>query len=504
MGRSACSKNSDARTPVQPDFRWAVLRVVLPALLSVCFIGCSPSKQPSITEPKYPSFVQVTKPKGCECAPLAVRFARAGLGLDPTKETVFEKPEELLKKLNEEASSMNSVITQNDVSECLDELANRPEPGPCDPMILVHPLGHLYLLLGTVTIENVLTYQIIHGDSTVGLVDREGLDKAGFTTVWKFHKVSDEIPVNFAGSHFTVDRIHENFGKVAPLSELKGQIQFTNTGKVPLVFETEVSCRCTVPDEFDGTELEPGASRDLAVTFQSSAGSAERHSVFVTCYEKGSGYSERLELLLLASQQQPLVVEPSKLDFGEVRKGETYKRTVNLTEVPTDRFSVTGFDANDNPLRGTVKTANEGVDLKTYQVDVEFTPDEPLDEGSFKYFTIETNSLLRPSVRIPFEYVLKSGVYSEPDVISLGSIERGKPVEKTVKLISAENESFRVSLSNKPESCSVEVREGKGESTLDVTIVPETPGILQGEIELRVQRESETSGLVVKYIGYVR
>ena len=102
MGRSACSKNSDARTPVQPDFRWAVLRVALPALLSVCFLGCSSSKQPSITEPKYPSFVQVTKPKDCECAPLAVRIARAGLGLDPTKETVFEKPEELLKKPNEE------------------------------------------------------------------------------------------------------------------------------------------------------------------------------------------------------------------------------------------------------------------------------------------------------------------------------------------------------------------------------------------------------------------
>ena len=99
---------------------------------------------------------------------------------------------------------------------------------------------------------------------------------------------------------------------------------------------------------------------------------------------------------------------------------------------------------------------------------------------------------------------VKSGVYSEPEVISLGSLERGKPVEKTMKLISAENERFHVSLSNKPESCSVEVREGKGEATLDVTIVPETPGILQGEIELRVQRESETSDLVVKYIGYVR
>ena len=77
-------------------------QIMILVFLSVIFLGCSPSKQPSITEPKYPSFVQVTKPKGCECVPLAVRFARAGLGLDPTKETVFEKPEELLKKLNEE------------------------------------------------------------------------------------------------------------------------------------------------------------------------------------------------------------------------------------------------------------------------------------------------------------------------------------------------------------------------------------------------------------------
>ena len=472
--------------------------------LTCCFFGCSPSKRSSVETRKYPSFIQISKAKDCECVPIAVRFARAGLGLDPTRETVFEKPEDLLKKLNEEASSINGVITQNDVAECLDELANRPEPGPCEPILLVHPLGHLYLLLGTVTIEGVLTYQIIHGDSTIGLVDREGLDKAGFKTAWKFHKVADEIPINFAGSHLTVDRIYENFGKVTPLSELEANVTFTNTGQVPLVFETDVSCRCTVLDDFDSTDLEPGESRNLKIKFQSSAGSAERHSVFVTCYEKGTGYSVQVELLLLASQQQPMTVEPSKLNFGEVRKGKTCKRIINLTEVPTDRFSVTGFDPNGNPILGTVKAANDDGDLKTYQVEIEFTPENPLEEGSFKFFTIETNSLLRPLVRIPFEYTLKSGIYAEPNVISLGSIEQGASIEKTVKLISAENESFHVSVLNKPEDCSVEIHEGKGESTLEVKIVPETEGILQGEIELQVQTEAGTSGLVVKYIGYVR
>jgi hypothetical protein len=236
----------------------------------------------------------------------------------------------------------------------------------------------------------------------------------------------------------------------------------------------------------------------------SSAGSAERHSVYVTCYEKGTGYSVQIELLLLASQQQPMIIEPSKLDFGEVRKSETYKRIVNLTEVPTDRFSVTKFDPNGNPMRGTVKTINDDGDLKTYQVEIEFTPKESLEDGSFKVLAIETNSLLRPSVRIPFEYSLKSGVYAEPDVISLGSVAQGRTVEKTIKLISAENESFHCSVVNKPEDSSVEFHEGKGEATLKLKITPKTTGILQGEIGLQVQTESESRSLVVKYIGYVR
>ncbi len=88
--------------------------------------------------------------------------------------------------------------------------------------------------------------------------------------------------------------------------------------------------------------------------------------------------------------------------------------------------------------------------------------------------------------------------------ISLGSIEQGASIEKTVKLISAENESFHVSVLNKTEDCSVEVHEGKGESTLEVKIVPETEGILQGEIELQVQTGAGTSVLIVKYIVYVR
>ncbi len=472
--------------------------------LTCCFFGCSPSKRSSVETRKYPSFIQISKAKDCECVPIAVRFARAGLGLDPTLETVFEKPEDLLKKLNEEASSINGVITQNDVAECLDELANRPEPGPCEPILLVHPLGHLYLLLGTVTIEGVLTYQIIHGDSTIGLVDREDLDKAGFKTAWKFHKVADEIPINFAGSHLTVDRIYENFGKVTPLSELEANVTFTNTGQVPLVFETDVSCRCTVLDDFDSTDLEPGESRNLKIKFQSSAGSAERHSVFVTCYEKGTGYSVQVELLLLASQQQPMTVEPSKLNFGEVRKGKTCKRIINLTEVPTDRFSVTGFDPNGNPILGTVKAANDDGDLKTYQVEIEFTPENPLEPNTYQFFTIETNSLLRPMVRIPFEYTLKSGVYPEPEVLSLGSVELGKPIERTVKLISAEGARFNCSEVNKPEECSVEVREGMEAVTLEIKVTPETAGMLHGEINLQIQTESETGELTVKYVGYAR
>ena len=155
-------------------------------------------------------------------------------------------------------------------------------------------------------------------------------------------------------------------------------------------------------------------------------------------------------------------------------------------------------------MLGTIETVSNTDDLKTYRIEVEFTPEEPTEDGSLKFFIIETNSLLRPSVRIPFKYELKSGVYSEPDVISLGSVAKGTTIEKTVKLISAENESFYCSVTNKPENCSVKIHEEKGEAILNVKITPETTGVLQGEIELQVHTESEIGDLTVKYIGYVR
>ena len=481
------------------------MRIFLIAFLMLsCLPGCSPPRTPAVKPPKYPSFVQAGKAQDCGCAPISVRFARASLGLDPTKETPFDRPETLLKSLNDEGSPIKSVITEHKPGACFDELAERPEPGPCDPILLVHPLGHLYLLLGTVSIENTLAYQLIHGDSSLWLAGREGLDEAGFTAAWKFHRVNDEIPIDFAGSHLAVDRIYTNFGKVDPHSELESKVTFRNTGNVPVVFETEALFRGTVSGDFDGTELAPGESRDLRITFQASAGSSGHDSVNVTCYEKGTGYSAQLELLLLASLVQPMTVDPAKLDFGEVRKGETYKRIVNLTEVPADRFSVTGIDPNGNPIRGTVKTASDSTDLKTYQVEAEFTPEEPPEANTFKSFIIETNSLLRPVVRIPFKYSLKSGVCAEPEVISLGSVELGKPAGKTVKLVSAEGARFHCSVANKPEECSVEVHEGKEAVTLEVKITPETEGILQGEIDLRIQTESGTNPLKVTYIGYAR
>ncbi len=477
---------------------------ILLVLILAAISGCAPSKHSSIETSKYPSFIQVNKPKDCECIPVAVRFARASLGLDLTKETLFDNPEGLLKSLNEEASLIKSVITQHDIAECLDELADRPDPGPCEPILLVHPLGHIYFLLGTVYIENVLTYQILHGDSAVWLIDRENLDKAGFTDAWRFHKINEEVPVQFAGSCLSIDRMYENFGKVAPQTELVTEFTFKNTGNVPLVFETEASCRCTVLDDFENTDLLPGDSRNLKITFLSSVGTAERHSVYVTCYEKGTGFSTRIELLLLASQQQTMKVEPTRLNFGEVQKGEIYKRIINLTEVPTDRFNVTNFDPNGNPIRGIVNTVNKDSELKTYQVELEFTPNGTIEDRTSSTFVIETNSLLRPYVRVPYEFILKSGIYAEPSMVSLGNVELGQSIEKEVKLISAEKEDFHCSVVKQPEDCSIVIHEGKGVILLELNITPESKGVMRRRIELLVESKTKSKDLVIEYIGYVK
>ena len=480
--------------------------VFIPLLFLCLIIGCfrSSTKVERGRESGMPSFVQQNNPVGCDCAPIAERFARAELGLDPTQFGSWQTPSDLLTLLKTDSASNGSEVIVRNVNECLDELAARPEPSPSEAMLLIHPKGHVYLLLGTVMLGEVLTYQVIHGDSAVWLIDKKTLERAEFTEAWQFNKKTAGIPIAVGGGVLTIDQHYFNFGKVTPSTALEAVVSFKNTGDKPLIFtKPEVTCACTVAEGLADLELPPGESKDMKVSFQTSAGSSERHPVFVKVFEKGTGIPKRIEILLMASQQQSMSIEPMGLGFGRVVKGETYERTVNISEVPTDRFTILKVDSENQPIRGEFETLGERGGLKTYQVKAIFSPDGNLPDREKNFFTVETDSLLRPKLQIPYSYSVMPDVYSEPSVISLGSTKAGTTTEETIRITVRGKDKFQCEIKSVPEGCEVKIVKEGNPTELLFTATPKQPGIWQGKLVIVVTISEREEILEIDCVGYV-
>jgi hypothetical protein len=482
-------------------------------LLLICYgivfsnISCTQRQQIQTNEEdtSIPSFVIQGSPHNCDCISLSERFINAELRLDPTKrDDDWQKPNELLDLLKSRIEQSGSEIIIRNVNDCLEELASRTEPGPANLTILVHPHGHFYLLLGTVMIGDVLTYQIVHGDSAIWLIDKSSLEKAQFETAWQFKHKIESIPVQIGESVLELSNHYFNFGKVLPVEKLEHIFYLKNIGTKSLIFhKPEVTCRCTATDDLANTELQPKESKEFKVSFTTSTAVSERHSVFLPIFEKGSGQSKRLEFLLLASQQQSMQIEPMMIDFGNVIAGEKYTRTINLTEVPTDRFSITKIDSNSKPIKGSFNTIGIHQGLKTYQAEILFSPNDKESEPLNDFFVIETNSILRPNIPIYYTYKLLSDISAKPSTISLGSVAIGETVEEKITITSRKHEIINCRIQKVPDNCNAEIVRQGNPTELLVRIKPNKSGIWQDKIFVVVKTSLREEVLEIDCVGYV-
>lgn len=266
----------------------------------------------------------------------------------------------------------------------------------------------------------------------------------------------------------------------------------------------QVSCRCTVTDSLNETELVPGDSREFKVAFTTSASSSERHSVVLPVIEKGTGASQKIEFLLLASQQQSMSIEPLAIDFGKVHQDEKYTRTINFMEEPTDRFSIVGLDPNGTPIQGSFQTIGARNDLKTYQVEVVFSPNGQQPDREKDFFIVETSSVLRPKVNIPFNFHLLSDITVSPDTISLGSISLGETVSDFIEISSRKNEKINCKITKVPADCSVEILEQGNPVKIQAKLKPSQTGVWQEKIIVTVNTSSREEVLEINCVAYVR
>lgn len=482
------------------------MKIIGSVVLCVCALwfslsGCNKSvSNQKNDKASYPSFIVKDTTDNCSCFRTINYLARGELGIAPAALLKTEYRSDSLKsQFQQEADNETfQIVSMND---CIEEL-HENETGPISMRVLAHQNGHLYGLLGTIDIDGIRLYQLIHGDSQVWLASQEQLEQAGFVEAWKLRREKSEIPIPVGTTTLITDSLYHNFGEIKPGSEVACTFNLRNDGdKTIILSRPETSCTCTVPNIETTAKLEPGKTFPMEIRLLSGQSTSTRQTVGMKCYEEGSGEPVRFSLDLLASQRRSLEVVPTGLDFGLVVPGEEVTRTVMLKEVPTDRFSISKVDVGDLPLTWTKQESTALDGMEHYQFDLKFTlADEKIEGEQQGEIVFTTDSRQRPQVRIPVVYEATPLVRAIPSIISFGTVKVGEKAYADVEFISRNGDPVEVEVESLPEGVTFE----KKENAYQVGFVSEKNGIWTGMIRLSITFDDHERPLPLKCVAFVQ
>jgi len=425
------------------------------------------------------------------CLPKGIALARAALGLDPTvrDERIPTDPSQLFRLLSDESASSGGVIESISVESALNEDLHRQAPHT----ILIDERGHLHTLLGSITVNGHVLFQLIHGNSAVDLRSGDELLQAGFKSAWRCSSRLEGIPVKVGASIVHFDRICHNFGEVKPNATLTCDFTITNDGQSELVFgKPTTSCSCTTTQLDESTVLRPGSTMPFSVTIRSTNTISLRQSVLLRIVEKQTKASQLVELMLFGSQRELKRISPTILDYGVVIPGRSCSRTLTLQEVATDRCALLSIDPGKLPIVCTVEETPDPQGYRLYKVRCELSIDEAAHGKSAGSLLISTDSSFSPTIKIPIVYEVPPPVSLYPSILALGELPIGKTVQRRVRFKPRTPVPFSIHVSTTPPGVNTEIAKVNTELELVISATVNEVGIWHAEIKGRVNLEECT------------
>lgn len=465
-----------------------------------------PTKEVALpTKEVPPPFVGSGSPGECaaRCIPVTEYIARAELGLDPIelgKETSGDY-RAVFRGLKTQSKATGGIVRSVSVAELLHEL----KEGTMRPTVLVDKKGHLYLILGVLNVDGEFMCQLVHGDMPVSLVSKAQITHAGFQEAWRLERKAEGVPIHVGSGSVRINKVYHNFGEVNPDKKLECTFSLKNVGNTTLLLDKpRASCSCATTSALENTRLGPTETKVVGVAVQSTNAASQRYSVVLRFFEKGTGVSRQVELLLIASQRKSMEVAPARLDFGLVVSGRSYSRTVRMSEVPSDRFVLKKVDAGKLPIVHEIEATKDKDGLATYRIRLGLEVDDRWSGKHTGELGLTTDSHVRPQVTIPVEFEIAPLVRAIPSVVSLGSVVIGESRQERVRFVSRNGEPLVVEIQSAPDECSVELDEKSNPPEIIIITKLNEPGVWEGIIKCNVQASSREEVIEIKCVGYGR
>lgn len=371
------------------------------------------------------------------------------------------------------------------------ELLSRKTVGPMAPVVLEHKTGHVYVIIGAIQVGDSVMWQILHGDSPVSLASSELLSQGGFEYVWAF-KRSNNVAISVGKSTLEVDKLHHTFGEIRPGNPLRCSFHLSNPGTKAIIVERPwTSCSCISTNIKERTTLEPGQSIDLEFEMRVPGSTSLRQLVGLKLHEKGTGLSRLITLGVFGTYRKLMTVSPDHVDFGLVVPGSTYKRTVLLKELPTDRFSLLEVEVGNLPVECEVETRRGDTGLHTHKLDLVLrVPDGATSGETRSVVVLNLDNHERKQVHIPVSYEVEPSIKAVPSAVSFGTIAIGEEHVRKLQIIPEDGSSIKSVRVQSSPGCTVEVDRETKPAEITVKVQLSESGIWIGNISVDVETES--------------
>jgi hypothetical protein len=220
-----------------------------------------------------------------------------------------------------------------------------------------------------------------------------------------------------------------DFGNVPRGAQLFHQFTITNIYAVRMeITGVKSGCGCVTATPVQRV-LEPRESTKIDVNmdarrFTGSKTVGIRVSV-------GPDFISSAELKVTANSRADIVFNPGQVTFGPVVRGQTPSQTIDVEYAGALAWQVSDVVAKDLPLDVSLKEMYRRPGQVGYQVRVTLKPDAPVGPLKEEIF-LKTNDPASPLVPILVEATLQSAITVAPPVLTLGSVEVGKPLTRRV------------------------------------------------------------------------
>ncbi len=220
-----------------------------------------------------------------------------------------------------------------------------------------------------------------------------------------------------------------DFGSVPHGAQLFQRFTITNIYAVRMeITNIKPSCGC-VSAEPAKRVLEPRESTTLDVRMDATKFVGPK-TVQINV-SVGPDFISTAVLKVSANSRADIVFNPGQVRFGTVVRGQSATQTIDVEYAGALPWQVSEVVAKDLPLDVSFKEMYRRQGQVGYQVRVTLKPDAPIGLLKEDVF-LKTNDPASPLVPVLVEATIQPAVTVAPPVLSLGSVEVGKPLTRRV------------------------------------------------------------------------